>query len=207
MRDILAKLGVKKLDVLPNPISSHRPTTAADPAESPWLCAARLTGEKGLADLLASWPQNEPLLVGGDGTERAACEEAIRIRNLRVSMLGDVSNAQLRDLMGSCEGLVFASKALEGSPLVYAEALQAGLPVLAASGSTVASQVLLDNTGVNFDLGNSESLLAALAAVRESRETFSSEGKQVFQSRHTPDYWLSRITHLYRSVIESGRQH
>jgi len=100
-------------------------------------------------------------------------------------------------------GLVFASKALEGAPLVYGEATQAGLPVLVAEGSTLATQVLADQTGATFSRTDAESLASGLRRIRATRDQLSRRARNVYEKRYTPDVWIEQITEIYEAAISA----
>jgi len=201
MRDILAQLGVRNLEVLPNPIRPQPPSTGAEFTGPAWLFAARLTAEKGLAELLEIWPRDVTLLVVGEGPSQPACKEIIERRGLRVEILGGLPNQRLRALMSQCIGFIFASKAQEGAPMVYGEALNAGLPLLAVRGSTVAAQVELDRTGITFDLDDEYALAAAMAMVEAHRDELSQRAQKVFASRYTPDHWAEGVRAIYERTV------
>ena len=66
----------------------------------------------------------------------------------RVEILGRVTRAEVVELMRRSVGLVFPSAWYEGFPLVYAEAMAAGLPVLAWAPNVVSGWVADDGTGM-----------------------------------------------------------
>jgi len=101
----------------------------------------------------------------------------------------------------SSRGLVFPSKALEGAPLVYGEAMSAGLPVVAAEGSTVAAQALADQTGTTFDWGDDTSLQEALQYTSDHQAELSQRAKSIYQRRYTPKVWIDGITDTYQRAI------
>jgi len=203
MRDILAQLGVHNLEVLPNPIRPQPPSTDIELTDPAWLFAARLTAEKGLAEVLEIWPRNVVLLVVGEGATQSACEEIIERRGLRVELLGALPNQHLRALMSQCIGFIFASKAQEGAPMVYGEALNAGLPVLAARGSTVAAQVELDRTGMTFDLDNEYALTDAMATVSSHRDELAQRARKIFAARYSPEQWAEGVGIVYQKAIRA----
>jgi glycosyltransferase involved in cell wall biosynthesis len=87
------------------------------------------------------------LVLAGDGPERAALAETARVAGVegRVHFLGHVAREQLPDLYASSDAFVFPSFT-ETQGLVLAEALVAGLPVVAVD--TPQSRDVLDGHGI-----------------------------------------------------------
>jgi len=82
------------------------------------------------------------LAIAGEGPHRAALEARARLRGVaaRVRFLGAVDPARMPDLYASCDAFVMPSTS-ETQGLVLAEALVAGLPIVAVD-SPVTREVL-----------------------------------------------------------------
>lgn len=124
-----------------------------------WLFVGRMSPEKGLIELLNSWPSGEALTMIGDGSLRPTVERLAEKR--RVKLVGMLERRQVVDLMTRAKGLVFPSHYPESLPLVYIEALASGLPVLALARNAVGQAVAADGTGICID--SFESLPRAIA--------------------------------------------
>ena len=103
-------------------------------------------------------------------------------------------------------GLIFPSNALEGAPLVYGEAMQAGLPIIAADGTTLALQTKLDGTGAVFLQHDERSLRDAIAITVHNRNKLAHQAQHIYRERYTPDVWLEKIGKIYASAIEAHPQ-
>jgi glycosyltransferase involved in cell wall biosynthesis len=143
----LRAIGVRaRIEVIPSAIdvgrfAAGRRTVAARAAlgarggERVALCVSRIAKEKRLAlavDALAH-ARDLRLAIVGDGPERAMLEQRaaeLGVRE-RVRFLGALEPAALPDLYASSDAFVFPS-ASETQGLVLAEAMAAGLPVVAA---------------------------------------------------------------------------
>ena len=165
------------------------PMTPAPEARRPrrgWVAVSRLDAGKGIDDLVAAWPQDEPLDVIGSGPQlpslRAVAPAGIRF-------LGAMPNAAVRRDLGSYEGLVFPGVAVEGGhPLTLLEALAAGTPLVTRAGS--AGQRLVEEHGVGVTTGADLSDLAvALQRVRD-RPELSPRARQVWQDHYGAEAWL-----------------
>ena len=144
------------------------------------LFVGRLSAEKGVHTLLEAWRQlpDVPLVVAGDGPERAAMERQLAAAGASsVRLLGAVPRSEVLRLMGEARMLVMPSEWYEGFPMTIVEAYSRGLPVLAAHIGSLGEVVVDGQTGRHFrsadaaDLASAVRALnaapAALAAMRE----------------------------------------
>lgn len=203
MREVFTQLGIANTRVLPQPVQRFNMPEMSGDTDSPWLFVGRLSPEKGILDLLNIWPPAESLNVVGSGPEQDLARGIAQERNLRVNFMNALSNDSVLALMAQSCGLIFPSLALEGAPLVYGEAMQAGLPIVAAAGSTLASQIQLDKTGIVFSWDGGKSLLSALDSVKEQRSQLAERARGIYADRYTPEGWIAQITEIYRDVIAS----
>ena len=205
MRDIFSEYGVSNTQVIHNPVPRTVVKSASQPSLNEWLAVGRISNEKGLIDLLHLWPKSEALTVIGEGPDRETAEKIAAGRELKVRFLGTRDGSEIAQAMSESLGLIFSSKALEGAPLVYGEAMQEGLPVIAAEGSTLATQIKLDKTGFTFFWKDPASLANALEASRENRAAMSSRARQVYLNRYTPDVWIDKVTQVYQAAMSADQ--
>ena len=206
MQDTFQGLGIRNTQVLHNPVPRTDSEQGSRPLTDEWLFVGRISPEKGLIDLLHIWPPGETLAVVGEGPQRQAAEKVAAERQLSVRFLGQRDSQEVGQLMSESLGLVFPSKAMEGAPLVYGEAMQAGLPLIAAEGSTLATQARTDETGMTFSWSEPESLNSALATMRKGRAALSSRARQVYLDRYTPEAWIDQVTKIYEAAIANHKR-
>lgn len=131
----------------------------------------RLAEKKGvrvLLDAIAAAPGLR-LVVAGDGPERSALEaqaERLRISD-RVAFLGHADRRQVYDLLSRCEALAIPSVVArdgdqEGTPVVLAEAVALGVPVIASRLGGIADQ-LTEESGWLVTPGDAADLATTLA--------------------------------------------
>lgn len=194
----------EKSEVISNFVEDRNPiqglvTVEQQAKTRPWLFAGRLSPEKGLIELISSWPQSEELLIAGDGPLLQEAQDRASTKN--ISFLGAMPNTNLRQQMRRVAGLVFPSVCLENSPLVLIEALAEGLPIVAKTGS--AAEEIVGKSGAGELFGDFSTMPVALAKVKKKREHYSKVARQVFETHHSTDHWLDRIESFYSAALSS----
>lgn len=152
-RELYAGAGIAECRI--EVISNFVPESLAGlpgPGGAGWLYAGRLSEEKGILDLVRQWPSDISLTVVGSGEQESLIRAAAAGK--AISMLGPLTRAEVTARMRMADGVVFPSVCREGFPLVYAESLAAGTPLLAFKGSSVAELVQADGTGAVLDWGD-----------------------------------------------------
>lgn len=185
------------IHVVPNGMALA-PAEQQKPSNGRWVVVSRLTGEKGVRELVDLWPDGESLDVIGSGPE----EEAVRaLRRTSVAVLGSMPRGDVLDALPSYEGLVFPSLCLEMQPTVLVEALAAGLPIVALDGSAGADVVRSVPVGMTYR--DRDSLAEALRTTRSLRTQLSAAAQSAFQAGLTRESWVARLEALYVEVAGS----
>jgi glycosyltransferase involved in cell wall biosynthesis/4-amino-4-deoxy-L-arabinose transferase-like glycosyltransferase len=153
-----------------------RPAPASPPSESAdLLFAGALVPARGLHVLLDAFAAMSPevpaarLVIAGPAVNRPYAE-ALRVRLAehrlqgRVRFAGEVSQADLVELMRCCRALVLPSLS-EGLGRVALEAMLAGRPVVGTRAGGIPDIVRHGETGVLVEPGNAAALAAALIDV------------------------------------------
>lgn len=162
-----------------------------------WLFAGRISEEKGVLDLVRMWPEGQTLVIIGEGPLDGKLRSAIQGRS--VVFLGGRQNHEVRMALSRSQGLVFPSKWLEQSPVIYAEALCAGVPVVARRGNAVAEDVARQETGQVFD--DYEDLESTLLSTLANSGKYRRRARAVYLKFYSVDAWLEEIAHVYRRAI------
>ncbi len=186
-----------KAVVWPNFLPQEAPTAESSVGREDFaLFVGRLRPEKGIVRLLASWPDDLPMTVVGDGPAR---DEVERASPRSVSLLGARPRSEVDALMRRCRVLVFPSLCLEQFPMVYLEALRNGAPVLAFDTSSVADLVAQDSSGAVC--GWDEPISEVLARTTLDPSRTGPHARRAIEERYSERAYVARAVDLYRSLL------
>lgn len=165
------------------------------------LLVGRLSPEKGIESLIAAWRDvPHPLTVIGDGP---LAEAVRRAAPPQVRFLGWRSSEEVAAAMAQAALLLFPSLCYENFPLVVAEAMAHGLPVLAASGGAVEDTLEDGRTGAFAPPGDVEGWRIAVRSLLDQPERLSvmgAAGRAVFRERYGQAAALARRLALYEEL-------
>jgi glycosyltransferase involved in cell wall biosynthesis len=148
-----------RTSVVPHVVREFAEGPRFDPG-GPALVVGRLAVEKGVDVAIdACRAAGRPLIVAGDGPERERLQE--RARGADVRFMGRVSRERLAELRASASVAVVPSRSAETFGLAAAEALAAGLPVIA---SRIGALPELVDGAQLVPPGDAGALAAALAS-------------------------------------------
>ncbi len=189
---------------LPNPgcpALTHR--VAAEENED-FLFVGRLSPEKG-AHIAASaaFKAGVPIKFCGEGDQH----DAILRANPDAKMLGWLSQDQLKEEMQNARCLVFPSLWYETYGLVVADALRAGLPVLASRSSVAASLVGDGAAGELVEAGNVDAWSTAISRMKSDELVKKYSKKAHARGRQLPthDDHITDLLQIYDASI--SRKH
>jgi glycosyltransferase involved in cell wall biosynthesis len=117
----------------------------------------------------------------------------------RVHFIGSQGREEVADLMGRAVALVLPSRS-EGWPLVIAESLACGTPVLASRVGGIPEMVAWEDGGILVPAGDVDALAAGLIAIAER----SYDPGQVAASSHARP-WSAQARHIadvYRALLD-----
>jgi glycosyltransferase involved in cell wall biosynthesis len=185
LRALRAPVG--EAHVVPHVLREFAPASRAADGEHV-LVASRLAREKGV-DLAveACARAGLPLVVAGHGPE------ADRLRAAGAQLVGRVSEAELADLRARAALAMVASRAAETFGLAAAEAMAAGVPVVACA--TGALSELVDPPGLVAP--GDVAALAEAARARYGDAEAGEEGLRRVRALAAPGVVTARVQHVY----------
>lgn len=177
------------------------------------LFIGRLSPEKGLGTLLAAWErlaERCPLQIVGDGPDRGALEARVRDRSIQgITFRGSVPRTEAISLLKSTRFLVAPSTWYEGFPMVLAEALACGTPVI-CSRLGAMEEIIADRvTGLHFTPGDSEDLARKAAwAWNHPGElsAMSRAARREYEMRYTADTNYTLLMEIYQQALGRASQ-
>ncbi len=151
------------------------------------------------------------LIVAGDGPERGPLEERARRLGLddRVRFLGHADRRQIHDLLSRCETLAIPSVVApdgdqEGTPVVLAEAVALGVPVVASRLGGIGDHLTAES-GWLVPPGDAEALAEALVAAHRSpheRDLRATTARKLVSPQLTLDGTAEAYDGIYRELID-----
>lgn len=166
------------------------------------LFVGRLSREKGIPELLASWRGVDiTLTIVGDGPLRASVEKE---KNPNIRILGNVSRDRVSQAMATARILVAPSVWYEGFPMVLVEAFAHGLPIVATDLGNIGQIVKKHYAGVLFPSGDADQLQSAVRGLYTNinqLQCFSNNCRSVYENEYAPEINLERILTIYEEAI------
>jgi len=188
------------LGILPESFQSADPTRVRALRETYGggyvLFCGRHRYYKGLAQLVrAAKAIDAPVVIAGDGPERARCQALARLVGVSVAFPGELSAAALVDHMHGCEVFVLPSTARsEAFGLSMLEAHACGKPVVATRLGTGVEYVNLDGaTGWNVPPGDAAALAEAVNSLLADAELRRRMGERARRRVQTEFHAETRV--------------
>lgn len=188
------------------------------PGVVPWhrralgvVFVGRLGPEKGVQDLVSAWriwgSEAPPLVLAGEGPLRPSLAEAVGGGLARVELLGQVPAQRAQALIGTSRLLVLPSRCFEGFPMVLAEALALGTPVVVSNLGPLPELVRC-GAGALVSPGNPEALartLRDLWADQDRLERMGAAARRAYEERYTEDAGYERLMEIYEQAMQVAR--
>lgn len=162
----------------------------------------RLSREKGIEILLQAWKtlgQRLGLVIVGDGPYRALVQQHAA-RNPGIQFLGQQSQDEAIRQIAAAKMLVFPSIWYETFGRSLVEAKACGTPVVASNMGAMAELIQHGHTGLLFEPGNAQDLVAQCSALLDDpalRMSISSAARQDFEQHFTAERNLAQLLAIY----------
>jgi glycosyltransferase involved in cell wall biosynthesis len=166
------------------------------------LFVGRLSVEKGIDVLLEAWKQlgaKIPLKILGDGTLAPEVSKATE-QLMGVEWLGRQPMDAVYALMQDAQFLIFPSKWYEGLPRTLIESFACGTPVMAANLGAMSDFVTPYETGLHFQPGNADDLVAQVEWAIAHPDVLSSmryRARTEFEVKYTPKHSYQQLLEIY----------
>jgi phosphatidylinositol alpha-mannosyltransferase len=212
---VTSRMGDDELLIVPNGVAVDR-FAGATPATLPpgrhLLFVGRLEERKGFRIAVEAFAQlatlyaDLRLLVVGDGSERDAVDDLEPAVRSRVEMLGRVDDERLASYLRAATLYLGPATGGESFGIVLAEAMAAGLPIVASDISGYRDVARSGMEALLVPPGDPGALVAAVRQVLDDPALAKSLGERGRKRAH--DFaWnavTDRIVAVYREVLGSG---
>ena len=169
-----------------------------------FLTLGRLSAEKGLDTVIGSWSSPLPLLVVGDGPERARLEAFARPG---VEFRGAVDADEAARLLQQARALLYPSRCYEGSPRAVIEALAVGVPVIASDIGGLPEHVSHDVSGLLATADDADAWTEAVETLADdaTSERLGQGAYESWRESFSPEVALTSLEQIYREAIEHAK--
>jgi glycosyltransferase involved in cell wall biosynthesis len=173
-----------------------------------FLFAGRFGEEKGVRTLLDTWkllgPDAPRLKMFGSGPLAATVAEKVSADSLQIDVAGAVPRAQLIEAMRDARAVMVPSECYEGFPLVIAEALACGTPVIASRTGGLPEMIQDGISGLLFEPGDATGLARAvtqLAASPVLLQDMRAAARMSYDERYSAARSLERLMNIYGNAM------
>jgi glycogen synthase len=203
-----------RVEIIPNPVNIQRlratAATSASPIEGPYaLYLGKLAPNKGTSGLVRIIEEAEldwPVLIAGDGPERAQVAKAAAASRRDIRMLGWVNQHDAAALLAHASILIFPSRGPESLSRVLIEASALGVPIAAMHTGGTGDIVVDEETGL---LSSSPEELAGdikrLRADEDLRVRLGESARRHVESRFDAPAVVARMEQLYLELARARR--
>ena len=193
----------KRCIVLPNFMHSNSINSLCSSDEKKGvLFIGRLNRSKGIDVLLrtAELCQEVPVFLAG-----VPDRSVVDIEHLpqNVEWLGIVSGQSKLDAFQRVVALVFTSRCYEGLPMVFLEAMQNSLPIIAPKLAGIPEIIREGYNGWLFEPNNPEDLASVIRYVLghpEQAQEYGENGKKLLQREYSGKAWLEGYINALESI-------
>lgn len=217
LREIYGSMLTARVHPIENPIEPVFFDLPRTPEPGRLLFAGTVVPRKCVHDLVAALAQVErpavQLRVAGPLVDPASVERVRRCaaeRRLaeRVVLTGALSQAQLLEEFARAEVLLLASRE-ETSPLVIAQAMACGLPVVAAATGGVPHMVRDGETALLFPFGETGACADRIRRLLDEpglRTQIAARAQAEARRRFHPDAVAAQTVAVYREILSRGAE-
>jgi glycosyltransferase involved in cell wall biosynthesis len=190
-----------KIIVKPNFITlSDKTNSTATKAEPYFLFVGRLSEEKGILQLIASFNKSasKSLKIIGDGPLRKYISD---LKNPRIELLGFLQKEEIFEYIRKATAVIIPSVWLEGLPMVLLETLSLKRPVV-ISEIVAASEIIRDNqNGFVINPSDFSEKLDAIAKDKKLPE-ISENGFKTLEQQFTKEKVMNQLEGIYAGLIK-----
>lgn len=207
-KKMFVKAGLPGERIIIKPNFVHPDPGVSDGVENFALYIGRLSREKGLETLFATWSylKNIPLKIAGSGPlENHLLMVKKKNRLDRIEFLGEVPAYKVFSLIKKARFLVLPSECDEMFPTVILEAFACGVPVIASRLGSI-SEILNDGTtGLLFHPGDPVDLAEKVKWAWKhpgSMKKMGQKAREEYLAKYTPERNYQILKQIYQMALK-----
>jgi glycosyltransferase involved in cell wall biosynthesis len=169
------------------------------------LYVGRLSEGKGIDILLEAWKllvSKVPLVIVGDGP--MASKVASTAQTIGADYRGPLSRTEVAECMRRASLLVVPSIWYEAFPLVIAEAMACGLPVLTGDVGSAAELIENGRTGLHFRSGDAKDLSTKVEFLWRDQELLRrmhKDARTEYEAKYTAEQNYELLMNIYLASL------
>ena len=196
---------INKVEILRSPGMKFSKPANELRSRNAWLYAGRLTPEKGILNLIANWPSEEKLDIAGAGPLFEEIKNLIKQKG-NIKLIGIYPPGD-NSIYEKYVGLIFSSTWYEGSPLVVADSLATGTPVICTDESGARELLEISNGGIVIEGSFSQDKLrGAMTTLRDNFEFYSQNARASSQTELSLENWTLRLEEIFIDVLKQKNE-
>jgi glycosyltransferase involved in cell wall biosynthesis len=165
-----------------------------------WVVVARLSVEKGVANLVQKWPNELQLDIFGDGPELPRIQELIREKP-NITLKGKVFGSDLEQLLPRYLGAIHCSMWIEIAPLTVLEFMRAGLPIIYTGQNFTPFLRDIPIAGFKLVKYESLSLREVCTKILENYLEASERSHQNYLEFYSDEAWILRFDSVTKDLL------
>ena len=178
-------------------------------ASSPLLYAGRLSQEKGVDVAIRAMKDlpGERMEIAGSGPERerlGVLSEELHAQD-RVSFLGHLSQADLREKIARAKAMLIPSVWYENMPYALLEALAAGKIIIGSNIGGIGERIVNRDNGFLFRAGDPEDLVRIVRSLSHIDIQSMQQRARESISDLSPEIYYGKIFGIYQEIIEGKK--
>lgn len=174
-----------------------------------FIFVSRLDQTKGIHLLLEVFLHlpNEKLIIIGTGPEEAYVKQFINDNHLtNVEYLGFTPQQEVLHLLYHAKALIFPTQWYEGFPVVLAESLSVGTPIICSNIGNPASIIEHGKTGLLFQYNSVSDCISKIIAFSSPSFDFATMEKncqETFRKQYSPEQNYQLLISIYNKITKS----
>lgn len=171
-------------------------------AEKTFIFASRLEENKGIKFLIEQWkkmPSEYKLHIYGAGPLEQYVQEQVQ-NNSNIQYLGFKTHDEIFKDMKQATAMIFPTLGYEGYPMIIAESMSIGCPVVSTNIGNAGSIVKSSKGGVLFDLNLKNSLKNAIENCVINHEELSFNAYQFYKEKMSKQKNYEQVIDIYNNL-------